>query len=446
VVFFNYTTMQVSAKIVYYGPGLCGKTTNLQQIHGRTDPGSRGEMVSLETEADRTLFFDLLPLEVGTIGGMRVRLQLYTVPGQVFYNTTRKLVLKGVDGIVFVADSQEPMLDANIESLQNLKKNLAELNQPLEKIPFVFQFNKRDLRNILAVETMNRHLNREGYEVYEGAALHGVGVFETLKAISRKTLAAVHRKISGEEEPPAPVRRAARLARVPAEPKRPKQDVETQAVAPGDALFAELEDELDPNAVAITEPAAAAEKKEAIEIAEPEPELEPQTEVDTREEDVSHVEPILTTASAEESNTAEVKVEFALNPAVAEPPSEQASVPNGPDAPPNGPVKTVRTVETKSKLDIERELEKLREMAFGGARSKKGAAPGPAISLTGKGTASIPSEVWSAATGLVVDVRLVGEGSSHTAPGVVRLELPPRAPGESGRVRLEIDLESEKDE
>ena len=145
MVFFNYTTMQVSAKIVYYGPGLCGKTTNLHQIHGRTDPGSRGEMVSLETEADRTLFFDLLPLEVGTIGGMRVRLQLYTVPGQVFYNTTRKLVLKGVDGIVFVADSQEPALDANIESLENLKQNLEELNQPLEKIPFVFQYNKRDL-------------------------------------------------------------------------------------------------------------------------------------------------------------------------------------------------------------------------------------------------------------------------------------------------------------
>ncbi|HJS72822.1 MAG TPA: GTPase domain-containing protein, partial [Vicinamibacteria bacterium] len=195
MVFFNYTTMQVSAKIVYYGPGLCGKTTNLQQIHGRTDPGSRGEMVSLETEADRTLFFDLLPLEVGTIGGMRVRLQLYTVPGQVFYNTTRKLVLKGVDGIVFVADSQEPMLDANMESLGNLRRNLEELNQPLEKIPFLFQYNKRDLRNILTVETLNRHLNREGFEVFEGAALHGVGVFETLKAISRKTLAAVHRKI-----------------------------------------------------------------------------------------------------------------------------------------------------------------------------------------------------------------------------------------------------------
>ena len=186
MVFFNYTTMQVSAKIVYYGPGLCGKTTNLHQIHSRTDPGSRGEMVSLETEADRTLFFDLLPLEVGTIGGMRVRLQLYTVPGQVFYNTTRKLVLKGVDGIVFVADSQEPALDANIESFHNLKRNLEELNQPIGKIPFIFQYNKRDLRNILSVEALNRHLNHDGFDAFEGAALHGVGVFETLKSISKK--------------------------------------------------------------------------------------------------------------------------------------------------------------------------------------------------------------------------------------------------------------------
>ncbi len=202
MVFFNYTTMQVSAKIVYYGPGLCGKTTNLHQIHKRTDPDSRGEMVSLETEADRTLFFDLLPLEVGTIGGMRVRLQLYTVPGQVFYNTTRKLVLKGVDGIVFVADSQEVALDANIESFHNLKQNLEELSQPLDKIPFIFQYNKRDLRNILPVEALDRHLNHDGYDVLEGAALHSVGVFETLKTISKKTLAAVHRKISGTQEEP----------------------------------------------------------------------------------------------------------------------------------------------------------------------------------------------------------------------------------------------------
>src|SRR5512141_1842166 len=127
MVFFNYATMQMAANIVYYGPGLCGKTTNLQLIYSRTAPGSRGEMVSLETESDRTLFFDLLPIDVGVIGGFKTRVQLYTVPGQVFYNTTRKLVLKGADGIVFVADSQRAMLDANAESFGNLRENLAEI-------------------------------------------------------------------------------------------------------------------------------------------------------------------------------------------------------------------------------------------------------------------------------------------------------------------------------
>jgi signal recognition particle receptor subunit beta len=199
VVFFNYTTMQMTAKIVYYGPGLCGKTTNLQAIHNRTAPQSRGEMVSLETETDRTLFFDLLPLEVGVIGGMKVRLQLYTVPGQVFYNATRKLVLKGVDGVVFVADSQKIALDANMESLTNLKTNLSELGLTTEQVPIVFQYNKRDIRNILPVDALEKELNPEGARHFEAAALHGVGVFETLKAISRVAIGSVRKKLSGEE-------------------------------------------------------------------------------------------------------------------------------------------------------------------------------------------------------------------------------------------------------
>ena len=204
MVFFNYTTMQMTAKIVYYGPGLCGKTTNLQAIHNRTAPQSRGEMVSLETETDRTLFFDLLPLEVGVIGGMKVRLQLYTVPGQVFYNATRKLVLKGVDGVVFVADSQKVALDANMESLANLKTNLSELGLTTEQVPIVFQYNKRDIRNILPVDALEKELNPEGARHFEAAALHGVGVFETLKAISRVAIGSVRKKLSGEEaRPPA---------------------------------------------------------------------------------------------------------------------------------------------------------------------------------------------------------------------------------------------------
>jgi mutual gliding-motility protein MglA len=200
VVFFNYTTMQMTAKVVYYGPGLCGKTTNLQFIHHRTAPKSRGEMVSLETETDRTLFFDLLPLEVGVIGGMKVRLQLYTVPGQVFYNATRKLVLKGVDGIVFVADSQKAALDTNLESLGNLKENLRELGLGAEPVPLVLQYNKRDLRGVLSVDELNASLNPEGRPFFEAAALHGIGVFETLKAISKLAINSVRQKL-GPAEP-----------------------------------------------------------------------------------------------------------------------------------------------------------------------------------------------------------------------------------------------------
>jgi signal recognition particle receptor subunit beta len=199
MVFVNYTALQMTAKIVYYGPGLCGKTTNLQWIHRKTAPGSRGEMVSLETEADRTLFFDLLPLDVGMIGGMKVRLQLYTVPGQVFYNATRRLVLKGVDGVVFVADSQVPAQEPNEESLSNLRQNLEELGLDPREVPTVLQYNKRDLRNIVPVETLQKSLNPGGAASFEAAAIHGVGVFETLKEISRLSLDAIRARHANDE-------------------------------------------------------------------------------------------------------------------------------------------------------------------------------------------------------------------------------------------------------
>lgn len=194
MVFFNYTTMEMSAKIVYYGPGLCGKTTNLQYIYNHIPGNRRGEMVSLPTETDRTLFFDLLPLRLGKIGGFTTRLQLYTVPGQVFYNSTRKLVLKGVDSMVFVADSQTPMLDANIESLENLQENLTELKLNLRKLPWIIQYNKRDLKNILSVEELNKHLNFMNVPYYEASAITGLGVIETLKGISKLTLKYLKRK------------------------------------------------------------------------------------------------------------------------------------------------------------------------------------------------------------------------------------------------------------
>jgi hypothetical protein len=188
--------MQMAAKIVYYGPGLCGKTSNLSFIYAKTSPNSRGEMVSLETESDRTLFFDLLPIEVGTIGGFKTRLQLYTVPGQVFYNTTRKLVLKGVDGLVFVADSQRPMREANIESFESLVDNLSELGLDIKDLPLVLQFNKRDLKNVLAVDELNSDLNSErAYPFFEAQAINGVGVFETLKEITKLTLKKLRKRM-----------------------------------------------------------------------------------------------------------------------------------------------------------------------------------------------------------------------------------------------------------
>ncbi|HLE60567.1 MAG TPA: GTPase domain-containing protein, partial [Thermoanaerobaculaceae bacterium] len=205
MVFFNWATMQMAAKIVYYGPGLCGKTTNLSFIYAKTAPGSRGEMVSLETETDRTLFFDLLPLEVGKVGGFRTRLQLYTVPGQVFYNTTRKLVLKGVDGMVFVADSQRPMGEANVESLRNLEENLLELGLSIDNIPLVMQYNKRDLKSILTVEELNARLNPGGhFDWFESVAVDGTGVFETLKAVTKLTLRSLRRRMAAQEGAPAP--------------------------------------------------------------------------------------------------------------------------------------------------------------------------------------------------------------------------------------------------
>jgi signal recognition particle receptor subunit beta len=204
MVFFNHATRQMTAKIVYYGPGLCGKTTNLSAIYERTSQKARGEMVSLNTETDRTLFFDLLPMEVGVIGGFKAKLQLYTVPGQVFYNSTRKLVLKGVDGIVFVADSQTAMLDANRESIQNLSENLRELGLKLGEIPMVFQWNKRDLKQIVALELLERELNPRHLVSFPAIARSGEGVFETLRGISRLALAQIKLLHLGDGPAPRP--------------------------------------------------------------------------------------------------------------------------------------------------------------------------------------------------------------------------------------------------
>jgi mutual gliding-motility protein MglA len=186
--FINYASREINCKIVYYGPGLCGKTTNLQVIYQKTAPDAKGKMISLATETERTLFFDFLPLALGEIRGFKTRFHLYTVPGQVFYDASRKLILKGVDGVVFVADSQEERFDANIESLDNLKINLEEQGYELDKIPFVIQYNKRDLPNVTSVEELRQLLNPEGVPDFEACATTGEGVFETLKAVAKLIL------------------------------------------------------------------------------------------------------------------------------------------------------------------------------------------------------------------------------------------------------------------
>jgi signal recognition particle receptor subunit beta len=183
--FINYSSREINCKIVFYGPGLCGKTTNLQWIYKKTNPDSKGKMISLATETERTLFFDFLPLALGEIRGFKTRFHLYTVPGQVFYDASRKLILKGVDGVVFVADSQLERMEANIESIENLRLNLSEQGYDLDKIPFIIQYNKRDLPNVVSLEEMKKALNPRGVPDYEAVAMDGTGVFDTLKAIAK---------------------------------------------------------------------------------------------------------------------------------------------------------------------------------------------------------------------------------------------------------------------
>jgi len=186
--FINYSSREINCKIVYYGPGLGGKTTNLQYIFEKTNPQARGKMISLATETERTLFFDFLPLSLGAIRGFRVRFHLYTVPGQVFYDASRKLILKGVDGVVFVADAQEERLEANIESVDNLKANLQEHGYDIDKIPLIVQYNKMDLANAMKVEELRAQLNPKNYPDFKACAKSGEGVFDTLKAVAKLVL------------------------------------------------------------------------------------------------------------------------------------------------------------------------------------------------------------------------------------------------------------------
>ncbi|MGK0218673.1 MAG: signal recognition particle receptor subunit beta [Planctomycetota bacterium] len=222
----NFAQKSVTVKIVYYGPGMSGKTTNLEIVHERAPDTSRGELTSISTEGDRTLFFDFMPLDLGTVAGMRTQFQIYTVPGQVYYNSTRKLVLQGVDGVIFIADSSASMMDENKESLANLKENLAEYGKGMDEIPVVIQYNKRDLPDALPVETLQAELNPHGWPSFEGIASSGQGVFPTLKGLAAVVLDSIHEQSGGgaprslptstPEEAPAPVVQEAPAAPMPA--------------------------------------------------------------------------------------------------------------------------------------------------------------------------------------------------------------------------------------
>jgi signal recognition particle receptor subunit beta len=236
MVLFNYSTKELTAKVVYYGPGLCGKTTNLQWIHEKLPIKNKGKMLSLATETDRTLFFDFLPIEIGTIRGMKTRIQLYTVPGQVFYNATRRMVLKGADAVCFVCDSQEAMLDANLESFENMRQNLEANEIDPDEIPVVLQYNKRDLPNALPIEILNERMNPRNYPFYEAIAVKGVGVEDTLKAVTKLVFKSLSAKYGDGAPAPSPPGRA------PGPPRTPPPAPPTPAPpAAAEDLLAELD-------------------------------------------------------------------------------------------------------------------------------------------------------------------------------------------------------------
>jgi signal recognition particle receptor subunit beta len=408
VVLFNYTTMQLTAKIVYYGPGLGGKTTNLAWIHQKTAPGTRGEMVSLETETDRTLFFDLLPIDVGVIGGMKVRLQLYTVPGQVFYNATRKLVLKGVDGIVFVADSQLAALEANVESLNNLKTNLGELGLALEQVPAVFQYNKRDIRNIHSVDTMNSALNAVGAPYFEAAALHGIGVFETLKCISKLSIGIVRKKLAADDPRRKPDAAAAPTSAASAAPP-----VAGPRIAGPPAAGASIAGpaQLDPLPFA---PAPAASAKPIYTPAE--------------------ADSLLASLVPDRPRGDEVPVEFA----------EEDTGKH-----------IVRAVKTKGQVDIQRELEGLRSIAAASRSPGAGNASAKALErrlqdilvldqdqrqeLKRKASLEVPSHLLRSTGSLRVHLAFDGDDGEQVVHDAVSVKLVGNRRLE--RLTLHIDLE-----
>jgi signal recognition particle receptor subunit beta len=257
----NFAQKTVNAKVVYYGPGMSGKTTNLEVVHQRAPDKNRGELTSISTDGDRTLFFDYMPLDLGTVAGMRTAFQIYTVPGQVYYNSTRKLVLQGVDGVVFVADSSASMLEQNLESLRNLEENLAEYGKSLATTPHVIQYNKRDLPDAMPVAELDRHLNPHGAPTYEAVASSGQGVFPTLKALASAVLKNIMKESQGRSSAPA----AAAPAPAPTAPRQAPAPArrELDVAAPSVSRPAPAKANPAPNPYAKPAPARAAQHVQA---------------------------------------------------------------------------------------------------------------------------------------------------------------------------------------
>ena len=417
MVFFNYATMQMAAKIVYYGPGLCGKTTNLHHIYAKTSPQSRGEMVSLETETDRTLFFDLLPIDVGVIGGFKTRLQLYTIPGQVFYNTTRKLVLKGVDGIVFVADSQAAALDANVGSLKNLRENLAEIGLSLDDIPLVIQLNKRDLPNATSAETLLDMLDRDrNHEFVEAVASKGDGVFETLKIISKLTLRTLRRRMTGED----PVKSAPRRL----------GDVAQFRVKNEGSGGREPQAPTSTSAIGSTAPSIAAPSTAAASAAQRSSQSA-QTAVEDIVEELNASEEVAAAGRSEQEPPAA--------PAAAEPDVDF----NESDK--TAKVTPVKRVKVRSTIDVMAELEALRKRATAQSspKAKKDAgatrAVAPGRELQKAATVTIPPLVLPQTRTLKVTLSFENRDGDVVQEQELTLELEDTSGVESVSVNLRID-------
>ncbi len=417
MVFFNYATMQMAAKIVYYGPGLCGKTTNLHHIYARTSPQSRGEMVSLETETDRTLFFDLLPIDVGVIGGFKTRLQLYTIPGQVFYNTTRKLVLKGVDGIVFVADSQAAALDANVGSLKNLRENLSEIGLNLDDIPVVLQLNKRDLPNATSVDTLLDMLDRDRqHEFVEAIASKGDGVFETLKVISKLTLRTLRRRMTGEEPVKSSARKLGDVAQF-----RVNNEGSAGREAPAPAST---------SAIGTTAPSHSAPSASAAASAAQPRSQSAQTAVEDIVEDLN--------ASEELAGLTASRTQTPPPPAAAEPDVDFSE-----DEKP-AKVNPVKRVKVRSTIDVMAELEALRKRATAQSTPKKKEGSAPSQAVPGReihkaAVVNIPPLVLPQTRTLKVTLSFENRDGDVVQEQELTLELEDTSDVDSVSVNLRID-------